>query len=352
MNTDWQELRKTLRTILDDEIASGNECGCQLCIYHNGKPVINIAAGYTTPARVERVGIDSLFPLFSAGKTFLSALAWKLAERGHFSYDTPVAEFWKEFRTPDKSGITVEHLLSHRAGLYLLPSGQPDLTDWDAMCARIAAMPTRNLPGAKCHYHPLTFGWLVGRTLELASGISLPQLLKEHILVPAGVENSIFFGIDHRNSARVVPMDDTLMPVRPAWEAVKMNDPAIRNCCVPSFNGIGNAEGLAKFYSVLRGKLVSEKTFDYAAGKVFRDANDPIREHEWSVFGLGIILPGPPDDRRMFCGHGGAAGAEGFYMPDENVAIGFVKNRLSPRHPEHPVRDRISAALDIPNRFW
>jgi CubicO group peptidase (beta-lactamase class C family) len=49
---------------------------------------------------------------------------------------------------------------------------------------------------------------------------------------------------------------------------------------------------------------------------------------------------------------GGAAGAEGFYMPEENIAAAFVKNRLSPKHPDHPVRDRISMALEIPTRFW
>jgi hypothetical protein len=121
---------------------------------------------------------------------------------------------------------------------------------------------------------------------------------------------------------------------------------------VPSFSGIGNAAGLAKFFSVLRGKIVSDSTFDYATKDVFRADSDPLKPNDWSAFALGVILPGPPENRRMFCGHSGAAGAEGFYMPETDVAFGFVKNRLSPRHPDHPVRDKISAALEIPCRVW
>ena len=352
INRNWHQLAIALQMIMDDETASSRECGCQLCIYDHGEKVIDLCSGYTAPDQQQEVSADTLFPLFSSGKPFLASLAWKLAERGLFTYDTPVAEFWQEFRTPDKAGITIEHLLSHRAGLYLLPSGKPDLTDWQGMCSKIAAMVPRNPPGAKCHYHPLTFGWLLGHTLELAAGTPLPELLKKEVIEPLGVTGKIFFGIDDDNAKRVVPADDLLIPVKPDWCAEVMNNPAIRRCCVPSFNGIGNAEALAGLYARLRGKLVRDETFDYASGKLFREPSDPVREQEWSRFALGVILAGPANDLRMFIGHGGAAGAEGFYMPGEDIALGFVKNRLSPNHPDHPIRDRISDALGIPHRFW
>lgn len=352
MNRDWASLRHELQYILDDEVANGNECGCQLCICEHGKTVIDLAAGYTTADKTQRVSANSLFPLFSTGKAFLAALTWRLQEDGLFSYNTPVANFWKEFASPEKSGITIEHLLSHRAGLYLLPSGKPDLTDWQQMCNLIAAMPPRNLPGKKCHYHPLTFAWLLGHTLELVTGKSLPELISEKLLKILGLTGMIYFGIDDNAEKNVVPVDDSLIPVKPAWEAVHMNDSRLRRCCIPSFNGIGSARAVAGFYSKLRGKYVSEQTFDYATGKLFRDPDDPVRPDQWSKFALGLILAGPEENRRMFCGHGGAAGAEGFYMPDLDIAVGFTKNRLSPKHPEHPVRDRISNALDIPCRFW
>ncbi len=351
MKKNWRTLLPFLQKIIDDEIRCGNECGCQLCIRHHGELVVDIAAGYTSPEQKEKITGDSLFPVFSAGKAFLSVLTWQQMEKGVFTPDTPLAEFWDDFNTPEKSGITIEHLLSHRAGMYLLPSGNPDLTDWDAMCQKIAAMPPRHAPGAKCHYHPLTFGWLLGHTLELACGCPLPELLHKSLLQPAGIENMVYFGIDPEKTD-VVPVDDTKIPIKPAWEAKQMNSSDLRKCCIPSFTGIASARGLAKFYAVLRGGLVSEKIFDYATSKVFRAPEDPVKPGDWATFSLGLLLSGPPDNRRMFCGHSGANGSEAFYMPDEDIAFAFVKNRLAPDHPNHPVRDRISELLDIPARFW
>ncbi len=351
MKKNWRALLPALQEIINDEIRNGNECGCQLCIRHHGEVVVDIAAGYTTPEQNEKVSGNSVFPVFSAGKAALAALAWRLVDRGVISFDSRPADFWQEFNTPEKSGITIEHLLSHRAGMYLLPSGNPDLTDWDGMCKKIAAMTPRHTPGEKCHYHPLTFGWLVGHTLELAAGKPLPELIETEILSPAGVSGMFSFGKNIAGKS-FVPVDDTRMAVRPSWEALHMNDPRLQQCCIPSFTAIAPARSLAKFYSSLRGGVVSSTTFDYATSKVFRSASDPVKPGDWATFGLGLLLAGPPENRRMFCGHSGANGSEAFYMPDEDIAFAFVKNRLSPEHPHHPVRDRISELLDIPRRVW
>lgn len=352
MNKNWSDLRPVLQEILDSEVANGNECGCQLCIIEHGEKVIDLCAGWVDEAKETKSAPEHLFPIFSAGKPVLAALAWKLMEKGIISHDTPVGKYWKEFNTPEKAGITLEHLLSHRAGMYLLPSGNPDLSNWESMCAQIAAMPPRNQPGEKCHYHPLTYGWLVGHTLELATGCPLPELLKKEILEPLGLIGKLYFGVDDDAKSKIVKVDDSRMAQRPSWEAATMNDPAIQRCTIPSFNGFSSARGLAEFYAQVRGKAVSCETFDFATGKLFRDPADPVKENEWTRFSLGAVLRGPDNDRRMYIGHGGAAGAEAFYMPDEDIAFAFVKNRLSPRHPDHPIRDRISDALAIPRRFW
>ena len=352
MNKNWKILLPELQAVLDDEVAKGNECGCQLCIIEHGEKVVDIASGHYCTNENKKVSNDTLFAIFSSGKPVLAALAWKLMERGIITHDTPVGKYWEEFNTPDKSGITIEHLLSHRAGMYLLPSGNPDLCDWEGMCSKIAAMTPRNLPGEKCHYHPLTYGWLVGHTLELATGRKLQELLNTELITPLGLNGKLYFGIDDEAEKRVIDVDDSRFSERPTWETKVMNDPLVRRQCVPSFNGFGSACGLAEFYSKLRGTFVKNETFDFATGKIFRSPADPVRENEWTRFSLGAVLRGPDNDRRMFIGHGGASGAEAFYMPDEDIAFAFVKNRLSPKHPDHPVRDRISDLLQIPRRFW
>ena len=347
MNTNFQHLLPELQNILDEECRSGNECGCQLAIYHHGKIVIDTYSGMFSQESNIPLPKNALFPIFSAGKPVLSALALILIDRGIVSLDTKIGELWKDFAVPEKSGITLEHLLSHRAGLYLLPpSERSEIANWELMCDRVGKMLPRNIPGKVCRYHPLTFAWLVGHTLELASGKSLPDLLKEYILIPCGVQNELFFGIDDKNISRLVPVDDALSPQKPSWLHTMMHDEVLRRCCIPSFNGIASARGLAKFYASLRGDLISEKLFDYAVSKLFRDANDPVTPGSWEKFALGFVL------ESNVAGHGGAAGSEGFYYAAEDIAVGFVKNRLRENFMIHPVRDRISAALGLPLRHW
>ncbi|MBR7131780.1 MAG: beta-lactamase family protein [Lentisphaeria bacterium] len=348
---DWQNITGVLQEILEDEVASGNECGCQLVIRHHNEIVVDIAAGFLDRSRRQKVSRDHLFPIFSAGKPVLSTLAWQAFEEGLISFDTPLAAVWQEFNSADKAGITFDHALSHRAGMYLLPKDTP-LYDWDAMCRNLAAMTPRNQPGAKTHYHPLTFAHLVGHAMELLTGEPLAKLIKSRITIPLNIENALVFGIDDLQEEKIVPVDDSLIGNPPAWEAKVMNDPLIRRCCIPSFNGFASARGLAKFYASLRGGVIKASTFDLVTSRLYRAPDDPVKEHEWTKFALGIILNGPDNDRRLFCGHGGAAGAEAFYMPEEDIAFAFVKNRLSPNHPDHPIRDRISDALQIPRRWW
>ncbi|MCI5778796.1 MAG: beta-lactamase family protein [Lentisphaeria bacterium] len=344
MNRDWTQLRQQLRRILTEEIASGNENACQLTVIRRGETVVDLTAG-TEP--------NALFPIFSAGKPMLATLALLLVERGVLRLDTRVAELWPEFAAPDKREITLEHLLSHRAGMYLLPrSTRSEIADWDRMCRRVAEMSPRTPAGARCRYHPLTFAWLVGHTLELAVGRPLPEMMRDEIIRPLGLQSELYFGTDAEAEARLLPVDDALSPTRPSWLAEMMGDPVLRRCCIPSFNAVASARGVAGFYAGVRGKLLSPEFFDFATGKLFRAAGDPPRTGSWENFALGFVLGGPEADRDMFRGHGGAAGSEGFFMPEADLAYGFVKNRQRTDFTCHPIRDRISEALGIPARHW
>ena len=132
MNQHRAQLREQLRRILAGEIASGNENACQLTVICRGETVADLSVG-SEP--------NALFPIFSAGKPMLAALALRLVERGVLRLNTRVAELWPEFSAPDKREITLEHLLSHRAGMYLLPrSTRSEIADWALMCRRVAEM--------------------------------------------------------------------------------------------------------------------------------------------------------------------------------------------------------------------
>ena len=47
-----------------------------------------------------------------------------------------------------------------------------------------------------------------------------------------------------------------------------------------------------------------------------------------------------------------AVGSEGFADRKTGYAVAFTKNMDLPSHPVHPVRNRISASLGLPERIW
>ncbi|MBR7155320.1 MAG: beta-lactamase family protein [Lentisphaeria bacterium] len=358
MEYKWQELVPQLQKVLDDAVSSGAECGCQLAIYRHGKPVVDLCAGTFAHDRSKKIAADSLFPVFSCGKAVLATAVLQAVERGAFALNTPVKEIWSSFAAPDKAEITVEHILSHRAGLYILPrSTRKELANWQLMCDKIAAMPPRTPAGKKCVYHPLTFGYLAGNLLVQCEKKTLAEILKRDILEPCGIAEEFLFGCGSNESCRYTFLDDSAMPQQPSWYSEMMDDPTVRSACIPSFNGCASARAMAKFYAALAGeipgvRLLKPETLVLAAGKLWRDPDDLIPENSWNHFGLGYILCGPPGQRGRMFGHGGAAGAEAFYDWRTGIAFGFTKNRPLPTHPYHPIRETLSEILALPPRNW
>ena len=355
----WNIVSRQLQSLLDNECCSGGECGCQISIYCNGEAVVDIAAGVTAPEGGKPVEKGDLFPVFSCGKALLATAVLQSVERGVFSLDTPLAEFWKDFSANGKSGITVEHILSHRAGLYILPKIASDdlLADWDFMSSLVAGQQPRNAPGAKSIYHPLTFAWLAGNLLIMTEKRPLKSILTERILRPCGIEDEFFFGTDETSDRRFVPIDDSAMPENPSWFAQKMHNPVLRHACIPSFNACASARALSRFYAALSGnlsgvELISPRMLELASAEEWRDPQDEPAANAWQHFGLGFVLAGPAYNRTRIYGHGGAAGAEGFFDRDTGLAVGFTKNRPLPSHPHHPVRNKISELLNLPVRVW
>ena len=355
----WNTLSRLLKSQLDRSCENHEECACQFAIYADGELAVDISAGKTSAENGEKITSGHLFPLFSCGKAILATAVLQAVEQGLFSLDTPLAEFWREFAVDGKSGITVEHVLSHRAGMYILPRTPSDntLAEWDTMCSLTAALTPRNAPGKKCIYHPMTFAWLAGNLLVLAEKRPLKDILLDRILRPCGIENELFFGTDDDSDRRFVPIDDSAMPEKPSWYSIKMHNPVLRRSCIPSFNACGSARALARFYAALNGtlpgiELLSPQILELASKREWRDPEDKIAVNTWNHFGLGFVLAGPAYNRTRIYGHGGAAGAEGFFDRDTNLAVAFTKNRPLPTHPEHPVRNKISELLNIPVRIW
>ena len=343
-----------LQMLLNEACDLHEEDSCQLAIYKSGKLIADICAG-------QNVGQDTLFPVFSVGKGLVATLALKLYEEGKLDFDAPVSEYWKEFACNGKEDIKVWMIFSHRTGLHNMPvlESFEEQCDWQKMVQYMAESTPVNEPGTVCNYQGITFAWLAGEIIARAGGKSFNELFSEKISRPLGIENEFYFGTNADAEKRVI-----LPAVNTYWDwadfrNVFVSNPAIRAACIPSANGYGTARAVAKIYAAISGngvdgvKLLDDSTVKYAT--ISRRAeSDPLPDDigAWAHFGLGYALMGYRHAPGEIFGHGGALGAEGFAIPELELAVGFTKNKLNTTHPIHPLRDRISKELNIKIRHW
>lgn len=321
-----------LQALLDDAVARGEEHACQLAIYRDGELFCDLAAGAADQ--------KTLFPLFSAGKGVAVTTVLRLVERGVLELDAPVASFWPEFAANGKENITLRDVLTHRAGMHILPPASfAELADWDHMCGLLASRRPVGTPGTRTRYQPVTFAWLIGEPARRATGKEFRALVRDEVLAPAGMED-FGFGVSPADEPRTLPVYHEPEDAED-WRVRFIGEPAVRRACIPSANAFGTAHALAKHYMAVLNGLLSPETLAAALTPPDR-TSDPVKG--WERFGLGYILW----SGGAF-GHGGALGAEGFAVPERNFAVGFATDTLADAH---PVRDRISAELDLPPRRW
>ena len=184
----------------------GLERNSQLCIYHDGKPVVdlwgeNTEADYST-APPEGYDGDTLQIVYSSTKAMAATVFALAADRGHLSYDDPVAKHWSEFAQNGKEAITVADVLRHDAGLQafdepLTLDDTANQGDTDGEMSRIIAAqrpwawrggPDEGLTPRI--YHAISRGFILNQILIRAdpAGRTIGQWMAEELCGPLAAD--------------------------------------------------------------------------------------------------------------------------------------------------------------------
>ena len=131
-----------VRAAFEANFAEGQELGARFCLAIDGAVVVDLIGGFADRARTRTFDAATLTPVYSTTKAMAALLIARLVGQGRLSYGQTVAEVWPEFGQAGKEAVTVEQALSHQAGLAGFPEAMdPALWfDWEAICARLAAM--------------------------------------------------------------------------------------------------------------------------------------------------------------------------------------------------------------------
>jgi len=349
-----------VRDAFETNFTDGDEVGAAVAVWVDGDLVVNLWGGYADARRRRLWRQDTLASVFSGTKGLTSTCVHLLADRGEIDLDAPIAQYWPEFAQNGKQDITVASVLGHRSGV-IGPRTRmhwSDTTDWDRVCADLAAAEPWWPPGTAQGYHMVTFGFILGEVVRRVTGRTIGQYLRTEIAEPMGIDVHIGLpAAEHHRCAEMVnkphirdvlangqaPGHPSSLDEHPmAGLAVAMGfvpDDELgsneltrwRSSEFPGTNGHVSALGMATFYNGLaQEKLLTRDHLErvrISQGGFDADVvlGARVADHGW---GLGYMLnqrgvAGP--NLRSF-GHGGSGGSYGFVDLEHRIGYAYVMN--------------------------
>jgi len=176
------------------------------------------------------------FHLGSCTKAMTGSLVGLLVQQGKLKWDTPLVEYfpeWKDKMHPDYKGVTLVHLLSHRAGVPPMTNGFAPLTAVQLLQIRLTPSPAAqrqrmaeivlsqppiNKPGEKEQYSNAGVS-LAGAIVDRVMGEEYEAVLRRLLFEPLGMK-SAGFGAMGTNGRIDAPWQhrkdgDKIVPINP-----------------------------------------------------------------------------------------------------------------------------------------
>jgi CubicO group peptidase (beta-lactamase class C family) len=339
-----------VRAALGRLIDSGRDVGASAAVVHEGRVVAEVWGGHLDETRSVPWSSDTIVCIWSTTKTMCNLAALVLASAGEIDLDSPVAEYWPEFRAAGKDGVLVRHVLGHTAGL---PSWRTritaeDLYDWEKATALLADDEPWWEPGTAAGYHALSQGFLVGEVVRRVTGQSLGTWFAQNLAVPLGADVTIgtSAAFDERVAPIIPPVDESGSRPEPgSIRARALANPPLpasvaltvpwRRAEIPAGNGFGNARGVALVQSIVSGEgEAGGRRFLSPAmcARIFEEqANGPDLVIGMPVrYGIGYGLPTSNDSypSARTCYWGGRGGSLVVNDLDNHLTVAYVMNRM------------------------
>ncbi len=375
-----------LRPYVDDGLLPG----WTFVLARHGQVVLIETYGQRDVEAAAPVELDTIFRVYSMTKPITSVAALMLWEEGAFELRDPVARFVPSFgdtrvwrggsflspvTDPLMEPMAVWHLLTHTSGLtYGFVANHPvdELYrragfEWDApagadlaaVCDHLAALPLLYQPGAEWSYGHSTD--VLGRIVEVASGMPLDQFFAERIFGPLGMVDT-GFSVPPAEQSRLAALYTPDPGTRQARRIDAMGRRALTPPTFLSGGGglVSTAADYQRFVQMLaRGgeldgvRLLGPRTVRYMASNHLPGGADltafgrPLFSEttfDGVGFGLGVSVtidpvaakvPGSVGD----FGWGGAASTAFWVDPVEDIT-GLFLTQLLPSS-AHPLRSQL-----------
>lgn len=215
------ERLQRLSAAMQRYIDRGEVSGTVSLVARRGRIAYLDAQGFLDKESKKPMPADAIFRIASMTKPLTSVAVMMLFEEGRFLLSDPVSKYLPEFKDmkvqvelgpgtsvatrtiPAEREITIQHLLTHTAGLMnayssassiLYPKVAAERKPTDTigdMTKRLAQLPLEFQPGTAWQYGPATD--VLGRLVEVISGMSFDAFLGQRILDPLGMKDTQFY---------------------------------------------------------------------------------------------------------------------------------------------------------------
>ncbi len=320
-------------------VAEKQISGAVTLIGYRGKIVHLAAVGQADIEADKKMETDSLFAIASMTKPITAAAVLILQDEGKLSIDDPVSKYIPSFKEASlkdgkpKREMTIKDCLTHTAGL---GGSQQNEGTLEETAEKLAKRTLDFEPGAKWQYSPgLT---VVGRVVEVASGKSFDDFLRQRIFEPLQMYDTSFNPTKDQQK-RLVRLyqqnkEKTGLEIGTSW----INDVSTTRTPNPSGGLFSTASDVARFYQMMLGggelggkrilsqdavrQLTSIQTDDLKTG--FTDGNG---------WGLGFcVIREPQGVTQMLSsgsyGHGGAFGTQSWADPKRQMVFVLLIQRM------------------------
>ena len=240
-----------------------------------------------------------LFEIGSISKSFTALALLQQAEAGRFDPRVPITKYlpWFSIRTAH-APITGHHLLTHTAGI---PRDRDDVPSSLYQAAALRERVTGPAPGARYAYSNVGYQ-ILGYALEAIAGRSYPDVVREGILRPLGMQSSDAL-FTHDTRLRLATGHEYMYDDRPEHVAYPIVPATWLEYAAGDGSIVSTPEDMAAYVRMLLnegrgpgGPVVSPASFRLLAQKAVQTGKE-----EWYGYGLTTRTV----DGRLVLQHGG-----------------------------------------------
>jgi len=268
---------------------------------------------------------DTVYDVMSMTKQFTAAAILKLQMQGRLRVTDPIGRYIADV-PPDKRGITVQHLLTHTAGLVDSLGDDYAPLSRSQLVATALASELRTAPGVRHHYSNVGYS-LLAVIIEEASGTGYEEYLAEELFAPAGMTSTGYVLPDWDSADVAVEYDARDRPQGRPFEHPWADDGPYWNL---RGNGglLSTAQDMYRWYLALEGEQVLDAE---AKKELFRPR---VREEPGgdSRYAYGwVVITSPRGTVQWHNGGNGWSYGEVARFPDSDAFVFWVTNHYRSR---------------------